>query len=56
MDEVIEHDLRIEDGHLVLPTAAGLGVDLNEEAAAALEPDIGEPPHWGRVDGSVQDW
>ena len=55
-DKVIEHDLRIEDGHLVLPTAPGLGVELNEEAAAELGPHNGGPPHWRRVDGSVQDW
>ena len=35
MNEVIEHDLRTEDGFLLRSDAPGLGIDLNEEAAAA---------------------
>ena len=56
MDEVIQHDLRTEDGYLLAPESPGLGIDLNEEAAAAYPPTPGEPPHLRREDGSVQDW
>ncbi|MFH1008811.1 MAG: galactonate dehydratase [Candidatus Latescibacterota bacterium] len=56
MDEVIEHDLQTEGGYLLCPDAPGLGVDLNEKAARRYAPEQGEPPHWRREDGSVQDW
>lgn len=35
---------------------AGIGVDLNEEAALAYPYEDHEPPHWRRPDGSVNDW
>jgi hypothetical protein len=35
---------------------AGIGVDLNEEAALAYPHEDHEPPHWRRPDGSVNDW
>ena len=56
MNEVIEHDLRTEDGFLLRSEAPGLGIDLNEEAAAAYPHSGSEPPHLRRGDGSVQDW
>ena len=56
MNEVIEHDLKTEDGYLLCPEAPGLGIDLDETAAAAYPHVPSEPPHWRRPDGSVQDW
>jgi len=56
MDEVIQHDWKTEDGFLLRSDAPGLGIDLNEEAALAHPHVPGEPPHWRREDGSVQDW
>ena len=56
INDVIQHDLRAEDGYLLPPDSPGLGVDLNEKAAAAHVDGGGEPPHWRREDGSVQDW
>lgn len=56
MNEVIEHDLKTADGYLLCPDAPGLGIELNEEAAAAYPHVMSEPPHWRREDGSVQDW
>ena len=56
MDEVIPNDLTIEDGYLMRPTAPGLGIDIDEEAAARHPAGPDEPPHWRREDGSVQDW
>jgi galactonate dehydratase len=56
MNDVIQNDLRIEDGYLLRSDAPGLGIDLNEDAANAHPHAPGEPPHWRREDGSVQDW
>lgn len=56
INDVIQHDLKIEDGYLLRSEAPGLGIDLNEEAAASHPHVPGEPPHWRRPDGSVQDW
>ncbi len=56
MEEVVPHHLRVEDGYLLCPEAPGLGIDLDEQAAAAHPPGPGEPPHWRRPDGAVQDW
>ena len=57
MDEVIQHSWHTEDGFLFASDEAGIGIDLDEEAAAAHLPRLpDEPPHWRRADGSVQDW
>ena len=56
-DPVIQHQMRTEDGYLFAADAPGLGLELDEEAAAALAPQSsGEPPHYRREDGSVWDW
>ncbi|MFT5090474.1 MAG: L-alanine-DL-glutamate epimerase-like enolase superfamily enzyme [Candidatus Latescibacterota bacterium] len=57
LDDVIQASWSLEDGYLNKPEAPGLGVDINEEAAAAHPPSFpDEPPHWRRPDGSVNDW
>jgi mannonate dehydratase len=56
ISDVIQHNLITEDGYLLCPDAPGLGIELNEEAAKAHPHFPGEPPHWRREDGSVQDW
>ncbi len=56
IDKVIEHDLATEGGYLLCPESPGLGIELNEEAAAAHPWSDPDPPHWRREDGSVQDW
>ena len=56
-DPVIRHEMRTEDGFLLASDAPGLGIDLDEEAAAAHPPQSwGEPPRFHREDGSVWDW
>lgn len=56
-DPVIQHQMRTEDGYLFASDAPGLGLELDEEAAAALAlQSSGEPPHYRREDGSVWDW
>ena len=54
--DVIQCDLRTEEGYLLRSDDPGLGVDLDEEAAAARAASDYEPPHYRRVDGSVWDW
>ncbi len=39
-----------------VPTAPGLGVELNEDLAAAQAWKFAEAPHWRRADGSVTNW
>jgi len=56
INDVIQHDLRTEDGYLLRSDSPGLGIDLNEDAAIAYPHIPSEPPHWRREDGSVQDW
>ncbi len=55
MNDVIEHDMRIEAGYLLPSDAPGLGIDLNEDAAAANPIARTDPIRWRREDGSVQD-
>ena len=56
INDVIEHDLRTEDGYLLPTQGPGLGIDLNEEAALAHPYSPEEPTHLRREDGSVTDW
>ncbi len=56
INDVIEHDLRTEDGYLLPTEGPGLGIDLNEEAALAHPYSPEEPTHLRREDGSVTDW
>ncbi len=57
MNDVIQTSHTLEDGYLLAPDAPGLGVDIDEEAAASHPPALpDEPPHWRRPDGSVNDW
>ena len=56
MNEIIKHELVVEDGYLLPPTSPGLGIDLDVEAARRIGPNDHEPPHLRRHDGAVQDW
>ena len=56
LSEVILNPPEVVDGYLVPGDAPGLGIDLDEEAAAAHPPTDREPPHLRRPDGSVNDW
>ena len=54
--EVFRWDFRADDGFLIPSDAPGLGVELDEKAAAAHPPVHSESQHWRRPDGSVTDW
>lgn len=47
---------RLEGTSFPVPTAPGLGVEINEEAALAQAWRLWEAPHWRRPDGSVTNW
>jgi L-alanine-DL-glutamate epimerase-like enolase superfamily enzyme len=44
------------DGYLEVPEGPGLGLELDQAAAARYPYTPRELPHWRRADGSVQDW
>ena len=56
INQVIRHELEVVDGHLPRPATPGLGIDIDEKAAAVTPMQDHEPPHWRREDGSVNDW
>ncbi len=56
VSEVVLHPPKVEQGHLIPGDTPGLGIDLDEEAAAAHPFRDGEPPHLRRTDGSVTEW
>ena len=56
LDDVILNAHRIEDGYLVPTGDPGLGIDLDEGAAAAHPIHDTEPPRLRRPDGSLNDW
>ncbi len=47
---------RLEGRAFPVPTAPGLGIDIDEKAAAAHEWKFWEAPHYRRRDGSVTNW
>lgn len=56
LGEVILNPPKVEDGYLIPGDEPGLGIDLDEKAAAAHPYQDHEPPHLRRADGSVNDW
>jgi galactonate dehydratase len=55
-DEVVDSLIKIERGTAYVPASPGLGIEINEKAAAKYpyQPDL-EMPAFHR-DGSVADW
>lgn len=47
---------RLEGNSFPIPTAPGLGIDIDEKLAQSQEWKFWEAPHWRRRDGSVQNW
>jgi L-alanine-DL-glutamate epimerase-like enolase superfamily enzyme len=56
MNDVVQHDLQVEDGYLLASEQPGLGIDIDAEAARSVAAQDGEPPHLRRPDDAVQDW
>ena len=47
---------QLREGYIELPTAPGLGIEIDEEAVRALEGHEWKSPHLFHEDGSVADW
>ena len=56
LPDVFECDFRLEGACLTVPTAPGLGVRFNKEAAKAHPGEMTEPPHFRREDGSFTNY
>ena len=56
MADVFPQQVEFEDGYLLPPTAPGLGVDINEEAAAEYPFQLAGIPEYSREDGSITNW
>lgn len=57
LNDVFPVQVPFERGHVLAPTAPGLGVELNEEALATYPPPSdGFAPITKRLDGSYNNW
>ncbi len=56
LPDVFECAFALKNGALSVPEAPGLGIRFNVEAAAAHPPEMTEPPHWRRPDGSYTNY
>ncbi len=56
LTDVVPVQPKWEDGYLLAPTMAGLGVVFDREAAKAHPMQMAELPHLKRLDGSVTNW
>jgi len=52
----LKEPFRLVDGHIELPTAPGLGIELDDEAVATREGHNWKSPRLFHADGSVADW
>lgn len=56
LNDIFPIRLEWEDGYLLPPKAAGLGIELNREAARRHPFQMRELPHFHRLDGSLTNW
>ncbi len=56
MPEVFSGEPEFKDGYLIAPTSPGLGIEVNEEAAAKHPFQMASNPELRRQDGSVTNW
>lgn len=56
LPEVFPVQVPFADGHLLPPTAPGLGVEFNEDAAKEFPCQPGNSPRLHRADGSFTNW
>ena len=52
LPDVFECAFELKGTRLSVPSSPGIGVTFNREAARAYPPELGEPPHYHRPDGS----
>ncbi|HJO08192.1 MAG TPA: enolase C-terminal domain-like protein, partial [Chloroflexota bacterium] len=56
MPDVFPLQVEYQDGYLLPPTAPGLGVELDEAAAAEYPFELSGNPEYRREDGSITNW
>ena len=56
LPDVFECSFELQGNRLTLPSAPGLGVKFNLEAAKAHPAELSEPPHLRRADGAFTNW
>ena len=57
LPDVFQCDFQLQNGtHLTLPTAPGIGVTFDAEAARDFPAEMTEPPHFHRSDGSFTNY
>jgi L-alanine-DL-glutamate epimerase-like enolase superfamily enzyme len=56
LPDVFECTFEVQNGRMTLPTAPGLGVTFNVEAALAHPAEMTEPPHLHRPDGTYTNY
>lgn len=56
MPDVVLNQPQWQDGYLLPPTQAGLGIEFDREAIKEYPFEITELPHLRRADGSVTNW
>ncbi|MEM6562059.1 MAG: mandelate racemase/muconate lactonizing enzyme family protein [Planctomycetota bacterium] len=56
MLDVFDLQIQWDDGYLLAPTAPGLGIDFDIEAARKYPYKVWDPPQLRRADGSVTNW
>ncbi|MBT6145735.1 MAG: hypothetical protein HOH74_09910 [Gemmatimonadetes bacterium] len=54
--ELFPTQLEVEGDQVIVPDTPGLGVEVNEEKAAAQAFEFWEAPHLHRRDGSYTNW
>jgi len=55
-DEVVRGGAPIVAGHVLPPQGPGIGIEIDEAAAARHPYEEGLPVQWYQADGSVADW
>ena len=55
-DEIVTGMPEIAGGYMLPPTAPGIGVEINEAAAARHPFQAVRPVQWYHDDGSIADW
>jgi galactonate dehydratase len=56
LNDVVLNQLTWEDGYILAPTAPGLGIEFDREAAKAHPMELRELPRLHREDGSFTNW
>ncbi|MSP11622.1 MAG: galactonate dehydratase [Chloroflexi bacterium] len=55
-NEVLEHPIEVKDGYVDIPVRPGLGIDVNEKAAAKYPFKAEAVQRYFHADGAVADW